>query len=122
MNGNGHPATSLVELAGHIARSAAAMEKMILGRPAAAEDAGDEPTREDLLRKFVCDDSRAILRELVSRGPCRAFEVKDAVRGKVGKSAFWVLWKSLQVRGLVVEGTDDLFRIGPDWVRGMFGS
>jgi hypothetical protein len=51
--------------------------------------------------------------------PAQATQVQDAVRARgISKGAFWVLWKQLQVRGLVVE-TREGFRLGPPWLRSL---
>jgi hypothetical protein len=80
------------------------------------EPSGPGPSHADLLRHFLCDDERTMLRALVAAQPCHASHVLDAIRGSVGKAAFWPLWKSLQVRGLVDERADGLFQVAFDWV------
>jgi hypothetical protein len=112
------PAASLAELVGLLGRTASLIEQQALGRAVAREES---PTRQDLLRTFLSDGERAILRELIARAPGRAGDVQNAVRSQVSKSAFWVLWKGLQVRGLVDEGHDGLFRPAAPWLAALIG-
>ena len=86
--------------------------------PAAPSEPEAAPNRSELLAAFLSDDARAILRELAARQPCQAQEVLGAVAGRVGKSNFWPVWKSLQVRTLVVECPGG-FRLGPPWLAGL---
>lgn len=71
----------------------------------------------ELLRVLLGDSERVLVADLLEHGPCQATQVLDRCRAKVGKSDFWPLWGSLQSRGLVVQGDDDLYRVGPPWVR-----
>lgn len=80
------------------------------------------PTAPELLRHFLSDDEKAVLRELAARAPCQATEVQRAVAagGRVARSNFWPVWKQLQVRGLIAEGAGG-FRPGPPWLAALLG-
>lgn len=105
---------SLTELAGLLGRTTAAIEELALGRVPEQEG---RPSRQELLRSFLSDRERTILRALVARSPARCKDVQDAVRSsRVSRTEFYVLWGSLQIRGLVAERRDGLFELAAPWV------
>lgn len=79
------------------------------------------PTRRELLRTFLSDKERAILRAVAGSAPCRANGVQSAVRAAVPRTDFYVLWSHLQVRGLVEHDEDGLFRLAAPWVADLAG-
>jgi hypothetical protein len=88
------------------------------GVPEVAPESG--PTRAELLEHFLSDDPRTVLRALAEIGPCQATQVQAAVADRIQRPAFWVIWKQLQVRQLVVE-TSKGFALGPTWLKGLIG-
>jgi hypothetical protein len=72
--------------------------------PATAEPVAGAVSLPELLRHFLSDDERRILRVLASVGPEQhPSESWVQERSEVEKSAFWVIWRGLQLRGLVRE-------------------
>jgi hypothetical protein len=93
--------------------------KGIDGLSAPEQLRGDEridATMSDLLQLFLSPDERSLLIELQAAGKATASAILERAKGKVSKSAFWELWGNLQQRGLVVQGNDELYRVGPVWV------
>ena len=74
----------------------------------------------ELLRAFLSPDERRLLADLGEHQPCSATSVAD--RLAMRKSAFWELWGNLQQRGLVVQGDDEQYRLGPEWLGGLLGT
>lgn len=88
-------------------------------QPQVAGQAGGGPTAPDLIRHFLSDAERVILRELVRLGPTTAQKVCDAAR--MNRSTFFVVWGGLQGRGLIQQEDDGSFAVELGWVRKLVG-
>lgn len=76
------------------------------------------PTASDLVRHFLGDRERAVLKALVDLGPCRAGDLEEAVAAVLKRSEFYTIWGNLQVRGLVVEGEGG-YDFAHPWVKAL---
>ena len=71
---------------------------------------------EELLAVLLSPDEQKLLTDLVKHAPCSATSVQERCRLVLSKSAFWEVWGQLQKRGLVEQGDDERYRVGPAWL------
>jgi hypothetical protein len=83
-------------------------------------DGSDIPAAE-LAQRFLSDKERSILRAVCDLRECKAKDVMDRLRGALSGNDFWVLWSSLQVRGLVQELDNGRFALGWHYTETLLG-
>lgn len=74
----------------------------------------------ELLRTFLSDDERAILKALANAPVDRVTASWVQQQTGITKNDFWVVWAQLQVRGLIVQtgaGRSSDYALGPEWLR-----
>lgn len=95
-------------------------------RPDAPSPAQPDPvasvvTLPELINHFFADDERRVMRVVARDGTGKGVTGTSVVN-EIGmsESEFWVVWKSLQERGLILEvgsGKNRRYHLGCEWVR-----
>jgi len=77
---------------------------------------------EELLAVLLSPDEQKLLADLVTHAPCSASSVHERCKAVLTRSAFWEVWGQLQKRGLVEQGDDERYRVGPAWLTQWLGA